>query len=137
MKKLERAILPGGAQRLFQSATESGAHSLGIFAGKLETGRHADFFTVDLDDPSIAGSPRDTLIDNIVFSAGKDGGERCRRQWKNDRQRRAPSLTGRDYARIREYAAEPVGLLNRRGPYRLRVVAFVGELPHFGSIGEH
>jgi formimidoylglutamate deiminase len=68
MNKLARAIVPGGAQRLFQSATESGAHSLRVFAGKLEPGRHADFFTVDLDDPSIAGSPRDTLIDNIVFS---------------------------------------------------------------------
>lgn len=68
MNRLERAILPGGAQRLFESATESGARSLQSPGGKLEAGRAADFFTVDLDDPSIAGSPRDTLLDNIVFS---------------------------------------------------------------------
>lgn len=68
MNQLERAILPGGARQLFESATESGAQSLGAPGGKFEIGRAADFFTVDLDDPSIAGSPRDTLIDNIVFS---------------------------------------------------------------------
>src|ERR1700735_5793301 len=68
MSRLERAILPGGARGLFQSATESGAQSLQAAGGKLAVGRAADFFTVDLDDPSIAGSPRDTLIDNIVFS---------------------------------------------------------------------
>jgi formimidoylglutamate deiminase len=68
MNRLERTILPGGAPGLFQSATESGAHSLQAPGGKLAVGRAADFFTVDLDDVSIAGSPRDTLIDNIVFS---------------------------------------------------------------------
>jgi formimidoylglutamate deiminase len=68
MNRLERTILPGGAPGLFQSATESGAHSLQAPGGKLAISRAADFFTVDLDDPSIAGSPRDTLIDNIVFS---------------------------------------------------------------------
>jgi formimidoylglutamate deiminase len=68
MNKLERAILPGGAHRLFESATKSGAQSLQSPGGTLEVGRAADFFTVDLHDPSIAGSPRDTLIDNIVFS---------------------------------------------------------------------
>ncbi len=68
MNRLERAILPGGARRLFESATESGAQSLDASGGKLAVGRSADFFTVDLDDPSIAGSPTETLIDNIVFS---------------------------------------------------------------------
>jgi formimidoylglutamate deiminase len=68
MNRLERAILPGGARRLFQSATESGAQSLQAPGGKLAVDRSADFFTVDLEDPSIAGSPRDMLIDNILFS---------------------------------------------------------------------
>jgi len=68
MNRLERAILPGGARGLFQSATESGAQSLQTPGGKLAVSRAADFFTVDLDDPSIAGSPGNTLIDNIVFS---------------------------------------------------------------------
>jgi formimidoylglutamate deiminase len=68
MQRLERAILPGGARRLFESATESGARSLQSAGGKLAAGRAADFLTVDLEDPSIAGAPRDTLLDNIVFS---------------------------------------------------------------------
>lgn len=68
MNRLERAIVPGGGRRLFESATESGARSLQAPGGKLEAGRACDFFTVDLNDPSIAGSPRDTLIDNIVYS---------------------------------------------------------------------
>jgi formimidoylglutamate deiminase len=71
MKKLERAILPGGARTLFQSATESGAQSLQAPGGTLAAGRAADFFTIDLNDPSIAGSSRDTLIDNIVFSLAR------------------------------------------------------------------
>jgi formimidoylglutamate deiminase len=68
MNRLERAIVPDGARKLFDSATESGAQSLQTPGGKFEIGRAADFFTVDLNDPSIAGSPADTLIDNIVFS---------------------------------------------------------------------
>jgi len=31
-------------------------------------GRPADFFTVDLNDPSIAGADADSLAGNIVFS---------------------------------------------------------------------
>ena len=31
----------------------------------------ADFFTVDLDDPSIAGASEDDLISNIVFSLSR------------------------------------------------------------------
>ena len=45
MSRLERAILPGGARGLFQSATESGAQSLQAPGGKLAVGRAADFFT--------------------------------------------------------------------------------------------
>ena len=33
--------------------------------------RPADFFTVDLDDPSIAGSSPDDLLANIVFSLSR------------------------------------------------------------------
>jgi formimidoylglutamate deiminase len=68
MNRLERAIVPDGARRLFESATESGSQSLHTPGGKFEIGRAADFLTVDLNDASIAGSPPDTLIDNIVFS---------------------------------------------------------------------
>jgi len=59
MNKLERVVLAPGsskdalARRLFASATETGAESLAGSVGSLEVGRGADFFTVDLDDPSL------------------------------------------------------------------------------------
>jgi formimidoylglutamate deiminase len=73
MNKLERVVLAPGsshaalAKRLFQSATETGAQSLGAPVGILEAGREADFFTVALDDPSVAGAG-DALLNQIVFS---------------------------------------------------------------------
>ena len=59
------------ARRLFECATINGAKSIGFNGGKLEPGAPADFFTVDLDDPSIAGSSRDDLLANIVFSLSR------------------------------------------------------------------
>jgi formimidoylglutamate deiminase len=59
------------ARRLFDCATVNGALSLGFGGGKLEPGAPADFFTVDLDDPSIAGSSPDALLANIVFSLAR------------------------------------------------------------------
>lgn len=59
------------AQRLFDCATVNGATSIGFAGGKLEIGAAADFFTVDLDDPSIAGSSPDDLLANIVFSLSR------------------------------------------------------------------
>ena len=59
------------AQRLFACATTSGATSIGFDGGTLEAGAPADFFTVDLDDPSIAGSSADNLLANIVFSLSR------------------------------------------------------------------
>jgi formimidoylglutamate deiminase len=59
------------ARRLFDCATISGAVSIGFNGGKLEPGAPADFFTVDLDDPSIAGSSPDSLLANIVFSLSR------------------------------------------------------------------
>lgn len=56
------------AGALFQTATAAGARSLGAPSGALEVGRPADFFTVNLYDPSIAGAEPDTLLGNIVFS---------------------------------------------------------------------
>jgi formimidoylglutamate deiminase len=38
--------------------------------GLLEIGHPADFFSIDLEDPSVAGATRDTLLSNIVFSSG-------------------------------------------------------------------
>jgi formimidoylglutamate deiminase len=51
-----------------KSATETGAASLQTPGGALEIGRPADFFTVDLNDPSVAGASGESLATNIVFS---------------------------------------------------------------------
>ena len=75
LKLLQRAILAPDAgvdslaARLFDNATRTGAESVGVPAGCLEPGRLADFFTVGLDDPSIAGAGEESLLSNIVFSA--------------------------------------------------------------------
>ena len=68
LQKLERAIL-GGAALLFDCATTNGARSIGAASGALEAGRPADFFTVALDDPSIAGASPEDLLSSIVFAS--------------------------------------------------------------------
>jgi formimidoylglutamate deiminase len=68
LQKLERALL-GGAGLLFDCATINGARSIGAAGGALEAGRPADFFTVALDDPSIAGASPDNLLASIVFAS--------------------------------------------------------------------
>ncbi len=60
------------ARRLFDCATVNGAASIGLAGGgRLEPGAPADFFTVDLDDPSIAGSTGDDLPATMVFSLSR------------------------------------------------------------------
>ena len=74
LQKMERNVLSGSAlaQRLFDCATLSGAVSIGLLGGgKIEPGAPADFFTVDLDDLSIAGATPDSLLANIVFSLSR------------------------------------------------------------------
>jgi formimidoylglutamate deiminase len=77
LKKLERVILSDDsgkeslARRLISCATQNGAASIQASGGELEAGRAADFFTVDLDDPSIAGSGGGSILSNIVFAAGR------------------------------------------------------------------
>ncbi len=66
MNKLERSLVE--TARLFESATESGARSLGSAGGALEVGRSADFFTIDLNDCSVAGANRESLLAHVVFS---------------------------------------------------------------------
>jgi len=74
MSRIERVILAadsssdGLAKRLFDCATETGAQSLASPGGTLEIGRAADFFTVDLNDPAIAGAGVSSLLNHIVFS---------------------------------------------------------------------
>ncbi len=79
LQRLERAVLSQPddqdqsalAARLFECATINGARSLGVAGQPLETGSGADFFTVDLDDPSIAGATPAALLATIVFSLNK------------------------------------------------------------------
>jgi formimidoylglutamate deiminase len=59
------------ARRLFDCATMGGATSIGFDGGNLEPGAPADFFTIDLDDPSIAGSTTENLLANVVFSLSR------------------------------------------------------------------
>ena len=56
------------ATALFHAATVTGARSLGATSGALEVGRPADFFTINLYDPSIAGADPESLLANVVFS---------------------------------------------------------------------
>jgi formimidoylglutamate deiminase len=69
LQKTARNVLE--PRDLFECATISGAKSIGFAGGRLEPGAPADFFTVDLDDPSIAGSSVDDLLATIVFSLSR------------------------------------------------------------------
>ena len=82
LQKMERAVLDHGSQvsglrsqdlaaQLFECATINGARSIGSPNGTLDVGKPADFFTVDLSDPSIAGASPDDLLSSIVFSASR------------------------------------------------------------------
>ncbi|HVS81655.1 MAG TPA: formimidoylglutamate deiminase [Pyrinomonadaceae bacterium] len=59
------------AALLFDCATVNGGRSIGASGGALEAGKPADFFTVDLDDPSIAGASPDDLLSSIVFASSR------------------------------------------------------------------
>ena len=79
LQRLERAVLgartPSSASDtaafLFDCATTNGARSIGAPGGALEIGKPADFFTVDLNDPTIAGASHNDLLPSIVFSASR------------------------------------------------------------------
>jgi formimidoylglutamate deiminase len=82
LQRLERAVLDDQSQvsslksqnlaaQLFDCATTSGARSIGAPGGALEIGRPADFFTVDLNDPTVSGASKQDLLASIVFSASR------------------------------------------------------------------
>lgn len=98
------------AQRVFAYASRGGAESLRANSGTLAPGESADFFTVDLNDPAIAGTAPEHLLSAIVFTQQRAGirdvfvkgtpivrdgrhplqqeivanyAELCRRVWKN------------------------------------------------------
>lgn len=59
------------ASRLFDCATLHGARALALPGGDLTAGSFADFFTVDLNDLSIAGDSAEDLLPNLVFSLSR------------------------------------------------------------------
>lgn len=59
------------ARVLFECATINGAKSIGCESGNLTPGAPADFFTLSLEDSSIAGANSETLLTNIVFSSSR------------------------------------------------------------------
>jgi formimidoylglutamate deiminase len=68
----QRSVLDGidGQElsaRLLGCATANGANALGCDTGDMQAGKLADFFTVDLNDVSIAGNSSDDLLPAIVF----------------------------------------------------------------------
>lgn len=76
LQQQERAILDQSATNslavsLFESATLQGARSLAVPCGDLKPGSFADFFTVDLNDISIAGHSGEDLLPIIVFSLNR------------------------------------------------------------------
>ena len=61
----------GLAAHLLACATRHGAASLHAPGGALEPGRPADFLTVDLADPTLAGADAATLPAAFVFAGGR------------------------------------------------------------------
>ncbi len=57
---------------LWRAATVNGARALGVDAGELRTGAAADFITLDLTAPALAGWTPETLLDSFVFGAGSE-----------------------------------------------------------------
>jgi formimidoylglutamate deiminase len=73
MTRLERVLLASEngrdlTQRLFAMATKEGARSLSVPVGELAPGRPADFVSIDLDDPSVAGAEPGALLEQLLFS---------------------------------------------------------------------
>ena len=76
LERQQRAILDqiDGAplsERLFACATANGARALDVPAGTLSPGSFADFVTLDLNDPSIAGHSAEDLLPMLVFGLNR------------------------------------------------------------------
>ena len=56
-------------RELFRMATAGGARALGVPVGRIEVGYQADFLTLDLAAPALAGSDAETLLDAFIFGA--------------------------------------------------------------------
>ena len=54
---------------LFNSATRNGARALGLKCGEIKEGNYADFFSLDLLDPSIYGASNETLLETFILGS--------------------------------------------------------------------
>ena len=101
LQKMERAVLADVtdtsksalAARLFECATVNGGRCINLPSTSLESPEPADFFTVDLNDPSLAGASEDDLLAHIVFSLSRTairdvvvGGERIVEEGRHAQQ---------------------------------------------------
>jgi cytosine/adenosine deaminase-related metal-dependent hydrolase len=68
---------------LFRAATEGGAASLGVEAGRIAPGCWADLVALDLTAPTLAGWTPETLLDALIFGAGEEaiGGTCVAGEW--------------------------------------------------------
>ncbi len=57
------------ANALWTAGTVHGAEALGVHAGRIAPGYAADLFTLDLNDPSLAGWTPETLLPAFLFGA--------------------------------------------------------------------
>lgn len=76
--RLKRAVLdPGGgdpnglALRLLKMASENGARSIGLNTGALKPGAPADFFTLDLNHPTLLGIAESSVLAGALFCADR------------------------------------------------------------------
>ena len=60
------------ATRLLSAATRGGADALGVAAGEIAVGRHADFIAIDLEHPGLADIDVEYLPDGLVFGVGAE-----------------------------------------------------------------
>lgn len=92
---------PSTGRALFDAARHGGAQALGVSAEGLAAGARADFFTLDMAHPTLAGRQRDTLLDAFVFANGGgmiDGVWCGGRQWVRGGRHVARDAVARRYA---------------------------------------
>lgn len=83
------ASMPGRvAPALLETATVNGARALGVNAGRIATGAHADFSVIDLEHPTLEGFAPETLSESLIFGAGNaviaETWVNGRRVWERD-----------------------------------------------------
>jgi cytosine/adenosine deaminase-related metal-dependent hydrolase len=60
---------PSPAESVLEMATRGGARALNLQVGAIEPGLWADFVTLNLGDPTLAGWQDETLASLVAFSA--------------------------------------------------------------------